>query len=58
MIDEPAKIECTMKLTMTLQEWQELREQLASKWPACELSRLITDLLTQARRVYYPTEPL
>jgi len=53
MIEAPDKIEATMKITMTIKEWTELRDQLANQWPSWELSRNITDLITQARKIYY-----
>lgn len=53
MIEEPAKIEATMKITMSVKNWEELRDQLEMKWPSSELSGKITDLLVQARKVFY-----
>jgi hypothetical protein len=56
MIEEPDKIEATMKITMTVKEWTELREQLSRNWPSCRLSAAITSVLIEARKVYYAPE--
>ncbi len=56
MIENPDSIEATMKLTMTIKNWTELRDQLAIKWPSSDLSYAITDLLSQARKVFYVKE--
>lgn len=53
MVESPDEIEATMKITMTIREWTELRDQLANKWPSSRLSSFITDLVMQARKVYY-----
>lgn len=53
MIDEPSEIEATMKITMPIKEWEELREQLQQAYPAWRLSAAISDLLSQARKVFY-----
>jgi hypothetical protein len=53
MIENPDEVKCTIKLTMTVKEWTELRDQLANKCPSWDLSRIITNLLSQARKVYY-----
>ena len=56
MIEEPDKIEATMKITMTVKEWTELRDQLTNKWPSCNLGNAITTVLIEARKVYYADE--
>ncbi len=56
MIEEPQEIEATMKITMTVKEWEDLRDQLASKWPSSRLSTCITTLLCDARKVIYADE--
>lgn len=53
MAESPDEIVMTMKLTMSLKQWSDLRDQLESKWPAIDLSRKISDLLTQGRKVFY-----
>lgn len=53
MVEDPEAIECTMKLTMTMKEWENLRDQLENKWPSSRLQRAITHVLTEARKVYY-----
>lgn len=53
MIENPGEIVATMKIRMTVKEWEELREQLDRKWPSSVLSGAIADLLAQSRKVLY-----
>lgn len=53
MMESPDEIEATMKITMSVKEWTDLRDQLQQKWPSSRLQGAITDLLAQARKVYY-----
>ncbi len=53
MIEKPDDMAAKMVITMTVGEWTELRDQLAHKWPSSQLSGMITDLLSQARKVFY-----
>jgi hypothetical protein len=53
MIENPKEIECTMKITMTMSEWENLRDQLENKWPSSRLSSAITSVLIETRKVYY-----
>lgn len=56
MIESPDAIEATMKITMTVKEWTELRDQLDAKWPSWKLSQAITAVISESRRVYYAPE--
>ena len=53
MVECPGEIEMTAKLTMKMDQWEQLRDQLESKWPSSRLYSVITEMLTDARRVYY-----
>lgn len=53
LAEEPGKIMFTMKITATAQEWEELRDQLAQKYPSWRLATMITNLLGQARKTFY-----
>lgn len=53
MIENPDHVLTTLKVTMTVGEWVTLRDQLASAYPSWRLSSAISDLVTQARRVFY-----
>jgi len=56
MIENPQEIECTMKLTMSVKEREKLRDQLESKWPSSRLQQAITQVLSEARKVYYAND--
>lgn len=56
MVENPGKIEMTAKITMSIEQWEELREQLEDKWPAARLSQVITEMLLDAKRVFYASE--
>lgn len=56
MIEDPGNIEATLKITMTVKEWEQLRDQLESSYPSWKLSGMITAILTDARRVVYAPE--
>lgn len=56
LIEEPGEIQATMKITMPVKEWIELRDQLADKWPSFRLSQAITQVVAAARGVYYADE--
>jgi len=56
MIETPDNIQATMKLTMSLKEWGDLRDQLQKQWPSSRLSQAITHVLAAASKVYYAPE--
>jgi hypothetical protein len=56
MLENPEAAEATLKITMTVKEWEEFRDQLADKWPSARLSTAITSVLVDARRVVYAPE--
>ena len=56
MIESPDSIEATMKITMSVKEWGELRDQLGTVWPSSRLGSAINQVLSQARKVYYAEE--
>ena len=59
MIEDPDKIEATMKVTMRLEDWVKLRDALPSGgYPFVNLGNAITEVITDARRVYYPKSEL
>jgi hypothetical protein len=53
MIENPDEMEATIKITMPVKEWIELRDQLAEKWLSSRLSMAITSVVNEARQVYY-----
>lgn len=55
MLEKPEEVQATMKITMTLRQWIDLREQLDQKWPSAGLSQKITELVCEARKVFYST---
>lgn len=56
MLERPETIDATLKITMTVKEWEELRDQLNYAHPSWRLSSIITNLLADARRTIYPPE--
>ena len=55
---KPGDIEFKATFSMKLSAWVELRNQIKDMgWPTTDLSYAITDMVTQAQRVYYPKEP-
>lgn len=54
-IENPAEVRMMLTITMTCREWEELREQLASKYPSTQLSYEITDAFSKIRKIVYPT---
>jgi hypothetical protein len=56
MLENPEAMEATVKITMTVKEWEDLRDQLVQKWPSSRLSNAITSMLVDARRVVYAPE--
>ena len=54
MMENPDEIEATLKITMSLKKWGNLRDQLSNTYPSWELSAAIADLLGQAREIFYP----
>jgi hypothetical protein len=55
--EKPEDIVFTVTITMKAKEWEQLREQLTSKWPSSDLAMNISDLLAQARKIYWPVAP-
>ena len=54
--EKPDEITFTMTITMSAKEWCDLRDQLQQKWPSSSLSSSISDLLAQARKIYWPKD--
>lgn len=52
-IEKPEDIEATITMTMTLQEWELLRDQLKQAHPSWRLASVIDDLLSQGRKVFW-----
>lgn len=51
--EDPGEIEYTVTITMKAKEWEDFREQLKAVWPSSWLASRITDLLSQARKIYW-----
>lgn len=50
----PDKIEMTMTVTMTLEEWKIISASLPAKWPSCDLTSAINSMVNQAVMRFYP----
>jgi len=55
-VSNPDDIEFTMRLTMNLKKWKELREQLQDSCPSWELSMKISDIIHQAEESFFTVE--
>ena len=58
MIENPDDIEATIKLTMTIKKWVELRDQLVNNYPSWELSSKISEVVSTARKVFYAEQDI
>ena len=57
--EKPGTHEYTMVMTMDLDDWRQLRDQLCgdkiyAPWPASNLTSAITDMVSQAEKIYWP----
>ncbi|MCD1645190.1 hypothetical protein [Aurantimonas coralicida] len=50
---EPEKIRATLQITMTLEEWEDLKNQLVDEHPSWKLSSAISDVLSPTRHVAF-----
>lgn len=48
-ITNPDNAECTLTITMPLEKWKRLREQLDSNYPSWKLSNLIAQLVSKVQ---------
>jgi|GEM_PF-4772467 Phosphodiesterase/alkaline phosphatase D len=52
---DPDKIKFILSLTMTLEEWRMIRDQIkTSVWPAGRVREEILSMIEQAEKTYYP----
>lgn len=56
MVEDPDRVQVTIKITMSIKEWTDLRDQLSKEWPSSNLSYQITDVVGKMRRVVYAEE--
>ena len=52
--ENPEDIVYTMTISMKAKDWEALRDQLCQKWPSSDLLYNISNLLAQARKIYWP----
>ena len=50
------KIDISLNMTMNLKEWKGFANQLANKWPASDLLRVINELIWKIDTEYRATE--
>jgi len=48
------KVEATLEITMTIEEWFALREQLTSSWPSWVLGRDIGNMISKIQQEFRP----
>lgn len=51
---KPDEIEFTLKVTMTLKHWKELRDAIDDKWPGWDFKRQITEMIWAADKTFVP----
>jgi hypothetical protein len=65
-IEDPAKIEGTITITMTMAEWEALRDQISptasaksasGEYLARQMSFCINDLLADVRKIFWSEPP-
>lgn len=56
MVENPGEIDMTLKLTMSIAEWEKLRDQLGRDHPSWRLTAAITDMMSAAKKVYYASD--
>lgn len=56
MVENPDDIVMTIKLTTTMKEFGELRDQLENVWPSSRLSNVITEMFRDAHKVFYASD--
>jgi hypothetical protein len=52
--NKPEDIEFSLTLTMKLKDWLQLREQLSSDYPSWRVGSEISDMVMQAKTVFFP----
>jgi hypothetical protein len=53
-VTNPNEIEFTLTITMTLEEWRKLRDELGHRWPASDLASDIGDMIIKANQSFTP----
>ena len=56
MVERPGDIVMTLKLSMNMTEWEELREQLTRGHCSLQLSAAISNMLAAAHKIYFAAE--
>jgi hypothetical protein len=46
------KIPATATITMTLEEWKDLRDQQSSRWPGSKFTDAINDVVSQMEKTH------
>ena len=52
-LENPDDMIATIKLTMTIREWRELKDQLPDKYPSWKLGSIIFDVIDKAEKTFY-----
>ena len=54
-VDKPDKIKCTIRLSMSLEDWKAVRKQVDNGNYACtQVSSAISDLVYQMEQTFWP----
>ena len=52
-LENPEQMDATLTMTMRLDDWRSLSEQLNGDFPSWQLSSTIVDLLMEANKTFY-----
>lgn len=55
-VNKPDEVEMTLKITMPLKEWKNLKDQLCEKWPSSKLGITISNVIYKAELNVYDNQ--
>ena len=56
-IQDADNIDCTLTVTMTVKQWEELSEQLNETYPSWQLSSMVNKMTREARQTIFADSP-
>jgi hypothetical protein len=52
-LNNPGKMQATMQITMAVEEWEQIKEELGDSYPNFQFKSLISDLINSATKEFY-----